>query len=892
MPSTKVAQVSFAGGEISTDMYGRQDDTKYQNGLKRCLNCVALPQGPVRNRPGFACVAETKYPNRKVRIIPFTFNAEQTCIIELGHKYARFYTDGGAIMKDDGSAEYEITTPWSEDDLFTLHYTQAGDIITVVSSQCAPQEIRRYGWTDWRIVPVSFEAALPTPTGVKAEKASSTKDDPNANNYTFQYKVSCLNADKSRESEASSAVSVVANLYSTGTTVKISCGAVSGASFYRFYKNVGGLYGYIGDSETPEIIDDNIAAKTDITPRRFDKIFNTAKGIQSVTVSNGGAGYGSRKIVSDIRRKGYVRMKETYRGEVQSDRVFNDVSLPLDVRWDFPNNCEAVQAIQGGGTGASGRLELETVGSGEDAYKRLKSVRLVSTGSGYSQDARFYYKGEYVINSGVYRRYVRELEVSFPCETIDMVPRVYVTDSTGSGAELQAEVENGKIVAIRVIKPGQNYTAPVVHIDGSQSGGGGAVATANVGTAGSYPSAVAYFEQRKIFGGLASDPQRVVMTRSGTESDLTYSLPTKDDDRVSFQIASREYNVIEHIVPLSHLIVLTSGSEMRISPMNSDAITPSSVSARPQSYNGASSVQPVLVNNSCVYAAARGGHVLDFSYRYDAGGYISNDLSIRSTHLFDFKTIVDLAQSKSPYPVVWAVSSDGSLLGCTYIPDQNLESWHQHTTAGSFESVACASEGTEDHVYVVVKRSINGVTKRFIERMESFNFGMLERAFFVDCGGTYEGEPTTTVSIPWLDGETVSILADGAVMPQQKVTGGRITLPVPARIVHVGLPYNADVQTLPVTLDQPGGGNGIKKNVYRASLKVYRSSGLSVGPSFTQLVEHKQRTLEDPGSAPALFSGDVMLHMTPSWSSSGEFCIRQSDPLPIHLLSLVASLSV
>ena len=138
----------------------------------------------------------------------------------------------------------------------------------------------------------------------------------------------------------------------------------------------------------------------------------------------------------------------------------------------------------------------------------------------------------------------------------------------------------------------------------------------------------------------------------------------------------------------------------------------------------------------------------------------------------------------------------------------------------------------------------------------------------------------------------MSILADGAVMPQQKVTGGRITLPVPARIVHVGLPYNADVQTLPVTLDQPGGGNGIKKNVYRASLKVYRSSGLSVGPSFTQLVEHKQRTLEDPGSAPALFSGDVMLHMTPSWSSSGEFCIRQSDPLPIHLLSLVASLSV
>lgn len=685
MSSTKVSQISFAGGEISSDMYGRQDDTKYQSGLKRCLNFISLPQGPVRNRAGFSCVAETKYPNKKARLIPFVFNADQTCIIELGDKYARFHTEGATILTDDGSDYYEITTPWSADDIFDLHYTQAGDIMTIVNRNYPPYELRRYGWTDWRIVEVTFDSGLTAPTGVSATRATAADSDTNSEKYTFKYKVSALNEDKSRESEPSAAVSVVANLYATGTTVKISWNKVTGASWYRVYKNVGGLYCYIGDTDELSIIDDNIAGKADTTPRRQDKTFADAGG---------------------------------------------------------------------------------------------------------------------------------------------------------------------------------------------------------------QPSAVGYFEQRRCFGGFSEDPQRIVMTRTATESDMTYSLPSKDDDRVSFQIASREYNMIEHFLPLAHLLVMTSGGEMRVSPLNSDAITPSSISARPQSYNGASPVQPVLVNNSAVFAAARGGHVLDFFYRYEAGGYASSDLSIRASHLFDFKTIKDMALSKSPYPIVWCVSSDGSLLGCTYIPEQNIDAWHQHATKGEFESVAAVAEGVEDHLYVVVKRTLNGVTKRFVERMETFNFETLEDSYFVDCGGVYDGDETTTVSIPWLDGETVSILADGAVMPQQVVTGGKITLPYPASKVTVGLPYTSDVQTLPVILDRyAGNGNGIQKNITLAVLKVYRSSGIFVGPSFDHLVEHKQRTTESAGSPPALVSGDIRLQLFPAWSMTGEFCIRQSDPLPLHLLSVTATVA-
>lgn len=685
MSSTRVAQVSFAGGEIGTDMYGRQDDSNYANGLKRCLNFISLPQGPVRNRPGFSCVDETKYADRPARLIPFTFNANQTCVLELGDKYVRFHADGGTIMTDDDSAPYEVETPWAAEDLFTLHYTQAGDIITVVSPKYEPYEIRRYGWTDWRIVKVTFSSGLTAPTGVSATKATDTADDPNASKYTFKYKVSSLNTDKTRESEPSEAVSVVANLYASGTTVKISWNKVEGAAWYRVYKNQGGLYCYIGDTDELSIIDDNIAGNGSVTPVRMDTTFAEAGG---------------------------------------------------------------------------------------------------------------------------------------------------------------------------------------------------------------KPSAVGYFEQRRCFGGFSGDSQRIIMTRSGTRDDMTYSLPSKDDDRVSFQIASREYNNIEHFVPLAHLLVLTSGGELRVSPLNNDAITPSSISARPQSYNGCSSVQPVLVGNSAVFCAARGGHILDFYYRYDAGGYVSNDVSIRATHFFDFKTIKDLALSKSPYPIVWAVSSDGTLLGCTYIPDQNINAWHQHVTDGEFESVTAIAEGTEDHLYAIVKRTINGQDKRFVERMESFNYGTLPEAYFVDCGGTYRGEPTTTVSIPWLEGKTVSILADGAVMPQQVVTDGKIHLDYPASVVHVGLPYTCDVQTLPITLEQPGGGNGFMKNVFTVVLKVYKSSGISAGPTFDRMVDHKQRSTEQPGSPPNLFTGDIRLRIPSAWTDGGEMCIRQEDPLPTHLLSLVASVSV
>lgn len=413
-------------------------------------------------------------------------------------------------------------------------------------------------------------------------------------------------------------------------------------------------------------------------------------------------------------------------------------------------------------------------------------------------------------------------------------------------------------------------------------------------SAGNYPGAVSYFEQRKCFAGTTNKPQNIWMTKSGTESSMSYSLPVRDDDRISFRVAAREANTIRHIVPLTQLLLLTSSAEWRVSSVNSDAITPSTISVRPQSYVGASNVQPAIINNTLMYCAARGGHVRELAYNWQASGFITGDMSLRATHLFDTFDIADMTYAKAPQPIVWFVSTSGKLLGLTYVPEQQVGAWHQHDTDGVFETCTTVAEGGEDFLYVIVRRTINGVSKRYVERMATRLFATPADAFFVDCGATYDGVPNDVISgLHWLEGKTVNILADGAVHPQRVVTGGSITLDIEASKIQIGLPIEADLQTLPLAMQVDGGfGQGRYKNVNKAWLRVYRSSGIFIGPNPENLVEAKQRTIELYGSPTALKSEEIQVMLTPTWADNGQVYIRQTDPLPLTIVSLTLEVAL
>ena len=496
-----------------------------------------------------------------------------------------------------------------------------------------------------------------------------------------------------------------------------------------------------------------------------------------------------------------------------------------------------------------------------------------------------------------------------------------------------------------------------------------------------YPGAVSYFEQRRVFAGTNNDPQTIYMTKSGTESNMSFGIPIRDDDRIKFRVAAREANTIRHIVPLTQLLLLTGSAEWRIASVNSDAITPSSISVKPQSYVGANNAQPVIVNNSMVYAAARGGHIRELGYNWQANGFITGDLSLRAPHLFDNFTISDMALAKAPLPIVWMTSSSGKLIGFTYVPEQQVGAWHQHDTDGTFESVASVSEGDDDVVYCVIKRTIEGVQKKYIERMGTRLYATQRDSFFVDAGATYNGTNTNTgqnvtisggtnytkgesvtitanynlfnappntddvgdaivlvdgtnyyrcnivsttsqtvatvkldrdlpvnlrntsittyevarniiSGITWLEGKTVSILADGAVHPQKVVNNGSITLDRASSIVHVGLPYESDLQSLPLALQAEAFGQGRVKNLNHVWVRVLESSGIFAGPSVDKLVEAKQRTTEPYGSPPNLKTKDIKIMLTPTWQDNGQLFVRQSDPLPLTIVGLTLEVAI
>lgn len=411
--------------------------------------------------------------------------------------------------------------------------------------------------------------------------------------------------------------------------------------------------------------------------------------------------------------------------------------------------------------------------------------------------------------------------------------------------------------------------------------------------AGNYPSAVTYFEQRRVFAATLNAPQTLWMTRSGTESNMDTSFPIRDDDAVSFRIAAREANTIRHLVPLQDLMAMTQSAEWRVA----EDITPTNLRVKPQSFVGAAKVPPLVVNSTMVFPVARGGHVRALGFSNDAGGYTTDDLSLRAAHLFDGLQIVDGAQSKAPVPICWFVSSSGELLGLTFVPEQNIAAWHRHRTRnGAFESITVVAEGDEDVLYAVVRRQINGQTRRYIERLHSRQVLRDDAAdgFFVDAGVSRQGAPISSISdgLGHLEGQEVAILVDGAVQPPQVVTSGSVSWPKAGEHVVVGLPVDAELETLPFAFEMQGFAQGRPKNVLEVWFRLFRSRGVFAGPNTDSLYEVKPRYSETPGSPPDLRSEEVSLKVQPTWGRDGTLYVKHDQPLPLTLLSLTLEVSV
>jgi hypothetical protein len=340
--------------------------------------------------------------------------------------------------------------------------------------------------------------------------------------------------------------------------------------------------------------------------------------------------------------------------------------------------------------------------------------------------------------------------------------------------------------------------------------------------------------------------------------------------------------------------MLTSGGAWQVSGIGG-VLSPSTIQAVPQAYNGCGDVEPLVINYEILYVQQKGTVVRDLSYSFYTNIYTGTDISVLSNHLFSGFSIAEWTFAEEPFKVAWAVRSDGALLSLTYMKEQEMRGWAQHATDGLFKSVSSIQEGLEDAVYVVVERAINGEAIKFIERMHSRLMAGPEDAFFVDCGVSYDGSPATTFSgLDHLEGETVAVLGDGNVFPEQVVVNGQITLSQPVSKAAVGLPIpNPQLQTLYLDLgNEQQTIQSKRKNIVAMTARVADTRGLWMGQTFDDMDEFKDRDLNTIGEPIPLFTGDQRMVIPGDWNVQGQMCLEQRSPLPCTVLGVVPEFEV
>lgn len=287
-------------------------------------------------------------------------------------------------------------------------------------------------------------------------------------------------------------------------------------------------------------------------------------------------------------------------------------------------------------------------------------------------------------------------------------------------------------------------------------------------TTNNYPGVAGYFQQREMFAATNTDPEKAWASRSGSFKNFTISSPLQDDDAITFNLAGRDVNEIRHLVEVGDLLILTSQGEWSLS--GEAVLTPTEIHPRKVSYFGAAKVPPVVIGNTVLFIQARQSIIRDLQFDLPTNGYTGRDLTIFSAHLFDGYTIDRMDYAQNPHSVLWCVRSDGALLGLTYMRDQEILGWHAHDTDGAYEDVCVVPEGNEDAVYVMVRRTIHGNTRRYIERFASRRVTNVRiDALFMDSYLTYDGRnyggvgSVTLSAAAWTSNDTITVTASAAV---------------------------------------------------------------------------------------------------------------------------------
>lgn len=419
---------------------------------------------------------------------------------------------------------------------------------------------------------------------------------------------------------------------------------------------------------------------------------------------------------------------------------------------------------------------------------------------------------------------------------------------------------------------------------------------------GDFPGAIAIFNQRLIVGRTDNRPTTFWGSRVGSWETFTQQSPIVDDDAFMFELNSEDVNEIAWMTPLNSLLIGTGGSEWRAGG-GSMPLGPKNPDVNCQSNFGcAVTPAPLVVGRSVVFAARSRRLLRDFQYSLEEDGFSGNSLTMLVEHLFGTRHIVDMCYQQEPESVVYVVMSDGALLSCTYLPGQNVVAWARHQTDGKYLGcVSLVNVDGSDRVYFLVKRTVLGVERFYIEVMDSSVIAGDDVAemFYVDCGLTYRGTPTSRIAggLEHLEGKTVFALADGVAVENLTVKNGGFSLPQAASVIHVGLPYESVLTTL--DLEPAAQGGGTIRHRARNVVAVTPTLMKTVNGELAIVSKHQTmpaewtpllpQSVDVRPDRPQLFTGETKVIPFPAnVSDSTRVSIRCSLPTPMAVLGMVA----
>lgn len=858
---------NFSGGEVSPHLYSRVDAASYPTWLRTACNFLVHPQGGASNRPGTAYVNTAKYADKQCRLIPFVLSEEEAYVLEVGDSYIRVHAQAGTLLQN-GSI-YEIATPYTEHEVAALNYVQYDQTLFLVHPSYPPKKLTRnedryFTLADAHIVNGPFMVANTDPSHkMRLHRISET-------------------------------------VVSQGVKASLSFLPVSYSNYFiqaywrgeRFYDPNG--YGF------------NISEVVQYFNARYGSTgcvaYNQGGVLRIESPQATGGNYNGAELMIEYR-SGLMsppKLVVTQRmsGGQNAGEIISSGEEKLYLESDFdafrPGHVGALWALN---HRIESPYESGTLGY-TDTSKVIKTSgdwRLRTTGTWY---------GEIVLESSEDKTAWNKVKHFTKAQNEDNLNtlgnlaasakmRYLRVRCLGISGEMGYILQADAFSQEGIVKIENYVSARQVQVSIEREPGDGESWTDDWAEGAfspdaGYPCCVFFYQDRLGFAGTRREPQTLWFSKTGEYEDFGYQRTVQDSDALNLNLSSKKLNAINAVATGAKLLVFTAGSEWSIGC--SGALTPYNLEVAQEGERGASSVAPIVVGNRTLYVQSRGSVLRDFYYEYNSDSYTGRDLTLRAKHLFLNRTIKEMAYQQEPDNLIWCVLDDGSLLCLTYMAEEEVLAWTQHQTQGDFRSVCSIPSYGYDETWFLVKRAGGMYIERMLVRLSS---QAPEDQVFLDASVSKKSTQTFTQisGLSHLNGQKVSVLADGSPLTEITVSNGTVTLPRAVHTAHVGLSYQATLQTLPMQYAAADGTLADRKRrLVQTTVKVIDSRGGYVGAD-GKLDELLYAPVQAYGLPAVLQTRDVHKVFSASHSYFPSVTLLQKDPLPLTVLAIINQIS-